>query len=71
MALDIFLTCFRRYDTTMLRSLEWKYFLFCYGTPFIPAFVFLFIETSTEGKVYGPAYVSKLTLLNMTVCTTD
>ncbi|KAJ6104638.1 hypothetical protein N7523_010958 [Penicillium sp. IBT 18751x] len=57
MALDIYLTCFRRYDLTMLRHLEWKYFLFSYGTPFIPAVVFLFIETSTKGKVYGSAFI--------------
>jgi hypothetical protein len=55
----------------MLRGLEWRYFLFSYGTPFIPAFVFLFIETSTKGKVYGSAFVSKVTLLSMTVCITD
>ncbi|KAJ5681966.1 uncharacterized protein N7477_001906 [Penicillium maclennaniae] len=65
MALDIFLTCFRRYDMTMLRRLEWKYFLFSYGTPFIPAVVFLFIETSTKGKVYGSAFVRESNALNM------
>lgn len=42
----------------MLRKLEWKYFLFSYGVPFVPAFIFLFIETESNGKVYGSAYVS-------------
>lgn len=45
---------------TMLRGLEWKYFLFSYGTPFVPAVVFLFIETSAKGKVYGSAFVRKI-----------
>ncbi|KAJ6084672.1 hypothetical protein N7486_011472 [Penicillium sp. IBT 16267x] len=57
MALNIYLTCFRRYDTAMLRKLEWKYFLFSYGVPFIPSFIFLFIETGSNGKVYGSAYI--------------
>ncbi|KAJ6010313.1 hypothetical protein N7451_001725 [Penicillium sp. IBT 35674x] len=57
MALNIYLTCFRRYDIAMLRKLEWKYFLFSYGVPFVPAFIFLFIETESNGKVYGSAYI--------------
>jgi hypothetical protein len=65
MACDILLTCWRRYDTEMLRRLEWKYFLFSYGMPFIPAFVFLFIETNARGKIYGSAFVSKLDFLHM------
>ncbi|KFY70152.1 hypothetical protein V498_10387, partial [Pseudogymnoascus sp. VKM F-4517 (FW-2822)] len=38
-----------------LRKLEWKYCIACYGIPFIPAFVYLFIETKARGKVYGSA----------------
>ncbi|KAJ5176164.1 uncharacterized protein N7482_002041 [Penicillium canariense] len=57
MALNIYLTCFRRYDMTMLRKLEWRYFLFSYGAPFISAFIYLFIETSAKGKVYGSAFI--------------
>lgn len=59
MACNVYLTLFRRYSTAELKQLEWKYFLFCYGLPFVPAFVFLFVETESEGKVYGPAIVSR------------
>ena len=58
MACNVYLALFHHYNTDLLRPLEWKYFLFCYGVPFIPAFVFLFIETNSNGKVYGDAIVS-------------
>lgn len=38
--------------------LEWKYVLFCYGVPFIPALVYLFIKTESRGRVYGDSVVS-------------
>lgn len=57
MACNVYLTFFRKYDQRQLRALEWKYMLFCYGVPAIPAIVFLFIQTEKKGKVYGPAVV--------------
>jgi hypothetical protein len=62
MALNVYLTFFRKFDQYQLRSLEWKYLIFCYGIPFIPAFVFFFIKTEARGKVYGSAVVSCSTL---------
>ena len=57
MACNVYLTFFRRYDAEQLRSLEWKYILFCYGVPFIPAFIFFFVRTESRGKAYGSAVV--------------
>lgn len=57
MACNVYLALFHHYNTDLLRPLEWKYFIFCYGVPFIPAFVFLFIDTKSRGKIYGPAIV--------------
>lgn len=58
MACNVYLALFHHYNTEHLRPLEWKYFLFCYGLPFIPAFVFFFIQGEDNGKVYGLAIVS-------------
>lgn len=58
MALNVYLTFFRQYDAHQLRSFEWRYLLCCYGIPFIPAFVFCFVESQSRGKVYGSAVVS-------------
>lgn len=57
MAINVYLTLFRRYTPADLKKQEWKYLIFCYGTPFIPAFVFLFIKSDSRGKMYGPAVV--------------
>lgn len=57
MACNVYLTLFRRYTTADLKKQEWKYLICCYGIPFIPAFVFLFIKSDERGKLYGPAVV--------------
>jgi hypothetical protein len=57
MACNVYLTFFKRYDAKQLRSLEWKYILFCYAVPFIPAFIFFFVRSESRGKVYGSAEV--------------
>ncbi len=59
MAINVYLTFFRKYDAKQLRKLEWKYILFCYGIPFIPAFVYFFVNSPSRGKVYGSAVVSQ------------
>ncbi|KAF4275164.1 hypothetical protein CNMCM8812_002664 [Aspergillus fumigatus] len=53
MASNVYLAIFKHYDTRRLGMLEWKYLLFCYGVPFIPAFVYLFLSSESRGKVYG------------------
>ncbi|OQU98190.1 hypothetical protein CLAIMM_04011 isoform 1 [Cladophialophora immunda] len=55
MACNVYLSFFRQYDASQLRSLEWRYLGACYGVPFIPAFVFLFVSSGDKGKVYGDA----------------
>ncbi|GAQ05182.1 hypothetical protein ALT_2503 [Aspergillus lentulus] len=53
MAYNVYLAFFKHYDTRRLGMLEWKYVLFCYGVPFIPAFVYLFLNSESRGRVYG------------------
>lgn len=54
MACNVYLTFFWKYDAEKLRSMEKYYFIFCYGVPFVPAFLFLFI-TAGRGHMYGNA----------------
>ena len=58
MAINVYLTFFRKYNQRDLRSLEWKYGILCYGTPFVPALVYFFINPPGKGKIYGSAVVS-------------
>ncbi|OJJ33072.1 hypothetical protein ASPWEDRAFT_43129 [Aspergillus wentii DTO 134E9] len=55
MACNVYLTFFHKYNSEQLRRLEWKYVVCCYGLPFIPAFVYFFIETRERGRIYGSA----------------
>ncbi|KAE8358074.1 hypothetical protein BDV27DRAFT_169784 [Aspergillus caelatus] len=55
MACNVYLTMFHKYDASQLKRLEWRYFIFCYGIPFLPAVVFLFIKSEARGKIYGSA----------------
>lgn len=58
MAFNVYLTFFHRYSASQLRSLEWKYLVFCYGLPLIPAIVFVFSGTEDKGRIFGSATVS-------------
>lgn len=57
MSCNVYLSFFHSYDTSALRKLEWKYFLACYGVPFIPALTYLFVSSQERGKIYGGATV--------------
>jgi len=57
MAINVYMTLFRKYNAKQLKALEWRYHAMCYGLPFIVALVYLFIETPARGKMYGPATV--------------
>jgi len=57
MAINVYMTLFRKYNAQQLKSLEWKYHIMCYGVPFVIALVYIFIETPAKGKMYGPATV--------------
>lgn len=59
MALNVYLTFFKNYDSTMIRALEKWYCLFCYGVPLLPALIFLIVDKATQAtNIYGPATVS-------------
>ena len=58
MALNVYLTVFRKYSSHRLQQLEIPYIIICYGVPLIPATVFLFISKQEDGStlpLYGPA----------------
>jgi hypothetical protein len=57
MAVNVYLAFFKGYTVDQLRSLDLAYLLICYGLSFIPAFVFIFINTNARGPVYGPAVI--------------
>jgi hypothetical protein len=62
MACNVYLTFFKSHDASSLRRLEWRYLALCYGVPFVPALVFLFIDTADRGRIYGSANVSRVLL---------
>jgi len=55
MAFNVYLVFFRKYSSSQLKKLEWKYFLGCYGIPAAPAITYLFIDSKKRGRPYGPA----------------
>lgn len=55
MACNVFLTFYHKFDGEQIRRLEVYYLICCYGVPFVPAFVFIFIKTQRRGHVYGNA----------------
>lgn len=57
MAVNVYLVFFKGYTVDQLRSLDLAYILICYGLSFIPALVFIFINTNARGPVYGPAVI--------------
>lgn len=61
MALNVYLTFFRRYSAEQLRAMDWKYIVFCYGVPFPPALAYLFLKNQNGVRVYGPAMVCSST----------
>lgn len=57
LAINVYLTLFRKYNAQQLKALEWKYHIMCNGMPFIVALAYALIETKARGKIYGPASV--------------
>ena len=55
MAMNVYLTVFKHYDAQQLRARERWYHLINYGAPFVVAFIYCFISTPDQGKIYGPA----------------
>jgi hypothetical protein len=57
MAINIYLTFYRRYSGNELKRLEKWYFLLCYGLPLALATALSVIKTTERGRIYGPALV--------------
>ncbi|KAK3317226.1 hypothetical protein B0T19DRAFT_287684 [Cercophora scortea] len=55
MAINVYLTFYHKYDARALRKMELPYLACCYGIPFIPGFVFVFLNTEHAGRPYGNA----------------
>ena len=57
MAINVYLTLFKKYNAEQLKALELRYWLMAYGGPFVVAFIYIFVETNGRGKIYGSAVV--------------
>lgn len=55
MAVNVYLTFYHKFDAHRLRKMEIPYLILCYGVPFVPAFVFIFVRDSNGVRVYGNA----------------
>ncbi|KAL5619964.1 hypothetical protein FOBRF1_003210 [Fusarium oxysporum] len=55
MAINVYLAFYYRFDAQRLRKMELPYLLLCYGIPFLPAFVFIFVKNGDGVRVYGSA----------------
>ncbi|KAL7942965.1 putative G-protein coupled receptor protein [Trichoderma barbatum] len=55
MAFNVYLTFYHKYDARRLRRMEIPYLIFCYGIPFIPAFVYIFLKNKEGYRAYGNA----------------
>lgn len=55
MAINVYLNVLKKYNAEQLKAMEWRYHLLCYGTPFVIALIFCFVETQGRGRMYGPA----------------
>ena len=58
MAINVYLTLFKKYNAQQLKALEWRYHIMCYGTTFVVALAYLFIRTPARGSMYGEATVN-------------
>ncbi|KAK2017863.1 G-protein coupled receptor [Colletotrichum eremochloae] len=55
MAINVYLTFYYKFDAQRLRRMEMTYLVCCYGIPFIPALVYIFIKSDGGQSVYGNA----------------
>ncbi|KAH7141216.1 hypothetical protein B0J13DRAFT_53473 [Dactylonectria estremocensis] len=55
MAINVYLTFYFKFDARRLRRMEIPYLIGCYGVPFVPAFVYIFIKNSDGERMYGDA----------------
>ncbi|KAK4690704.1 hypothetical protein P7C71_g6149, partial [Lecanoromycetidae sp. Uapishka_2] len=57
MAINVYLALFRGWNAPRLQAQDWKYFVGCYGVALIPAITYLFLNSPSRGRVYGPALI--------------
>lgn len=57
MAFNVYLTFYHKYDARKLRRMEVPYLLCCYGIPFIPAIVYIFLKNKDGYRAYGNATI--------------
>ncbi|KAK2024541.1 G-protein coupled receptor [Colletotrichum zoysiae] len=55
MAINVYLTFYYKFDAERLRGMEITYLVCCYGIPFVPALVYIFIKSDDGQRVYGNA----------------
>ncbi|KAF4441862.1 G coupled receptor like [Fusarium acutatum] len=55
MAINVYLTFYFKFDARRLRKMEIPYLIGCYGIPFVPAFVYIFIKNEEGHRMYGNA----------------
>ncbi|KAF5017891.1 hypothetical protein F66182_10149 [Fusarium sp. NRRL 66182] len=55
MAINVYLTFYYKFDARKLRKMEIPYLVGCYGIPFVPAFVYVFVKNREGQRVYGNA----------------
>jgi hypothetical protein len=55
MAVNVYLTFYLKFDAQSLRKMEIPYLVGCYGIPFVPAFVYIFIKNKEGQRMYGNA----------------
>ncbi|KAF4785558.1 G-protein coupled receptor [Colletotrichum scovillei] len=55
MAINVYLTFYYKFDAERLRRMEIPYLVCCYGIPFIPALVYVFVRNGDGLRVYGNA----------------
>ncbi|KAK5995877.1 hypothetical protein PT974_04295 [Cladobotryum mycophilum] len=55
MAFNVYLTFYHKYDARMLRKMEVPYLIGCYGIPFVPAFIYIFVKNREGKRAYGNA----------------
>ena len=57
MAINVYLAFFSGRTVEQLRALDLRYIIVCYGASFVPALVYLFVNTPDRGPIYGDASV--------------
>ena len=56
MAINTYLTVFKKWPASRLKTLDYYYIAINYGSVFVVAFVYCFAgNNKPEGKIYGPA----------------